>query len=620
MHIFKNKTYITFIFYFVFYGVIISLFTSFVNYKIQYSDIKKDIQQNAEFTASEKTNSFQNYITGIKQNLYSIRKNPTFIEYLDNPNIENKKNTQNLFINTAMSNEHFFQVRFLNKDGLEIIRIDKDRATNDSFVVSENKLQNKSKRYYFKESIKRSRGMYWRSKIDLNVEYGEIEKPIRPTIRISTPVYHDQALHGIIIINVDLTQLLKQIEQSSEFIVYISDNEGNFLIHPNTKFSWSKYLKQDHKLSDEFPSIHKSILSTSKFHSMMVNSFSLENAIQNNENLSLILETKNDYISDLKNNNYLLTLYLTILILIVSVPLGILISLTPARLQEKLSLLLKENANQLDIIDKHVITSTTDINGNIIDVSTAMSKISGYPKEELIGKNMSIFKSGELSKELYQTLWRTIKNGLVWYGEVQNKNKNGDYYWLDLAILPKYNSKNNIDSYMAICTDITDKKTIEYISEHDKLTGLYNRTRLDKVLENEYSRSQRYENTFSIILIDIDHFKSVNDTYGHLVGDNVLIELAEILQKSIRQTDTLGRWGGEEFLIICPQTDLSGVKEMAEHIRKKVATHTFKTVGQSTISIGVSQLGTEESIKGIIKRADDFLYKAKECGRNCVKG
>jgi diguanylate cyclase (GGDEF)-like protein/PAS domain S-box-containing protein len=519
-----------------------------------------------------------------------------------------------------MSHENFFQVRFLNKDGLEIIRIDKDRATNDSFVISDKNLQNKANRYYFKESIKRPRGMYWRSKIDLNVERGQIEKPIRPTIRVSTPVYHNQALHGIVIINVDLTQLLNRIKQNSEFNIYITDSEGNFLIHPNEKHSWSKYLKNDHKLSDEFPKKYKDILSTSRFKSMEVNSFSLENAIQNSEDLSLILETKNYYISNLKNNNYLLTLYLTILILVVSIPLGILISLTPARLQEKLNLLLKENAEQLDIIDKHVITSTTDLNGNITDASTALSKISGYSKEELIGKNMSVFKSGKLPKELYETLWRTIQNGLVWNGEVQNRTKEGDYYWLELTILPRYNSQNGIENFLSICTDITDKKTIEYISEHDKLTNLYNRTKLDKVLESEYSRSQRYNSLFSIILIDIDHFKSVNDTYGHLVGDSVLIELAEILQSSVRESDTLGRWGGEEFLIICPQTDLSGVKELAEHIRKKVEQHTFETVGKNTISIGVSQLDTEDDIESLIKRADDCLYEAKDCGRNCVKG
>ncbi|WP_373073224.1 GGDEF domain-containing protein [Sulfurimonas sp.] len=619
MNIFKNKTYISFIFYFVFYGIVISLFTSFVNYKIQYSDIEKGIKQNAEYTSMQKINRIESYIEGIKQNLYSITNNPTFIRYLENSNPENKEQTQNIFINTAMSNINFFQVRFINKDGLEIIRVDKDRATNYSFVVSEKNLQDKSNRYYFQESIKSSQGMYWRSKIDLNVERGVIEKPIRPTIRVSTPVYHNQILHGIVIINVDLTKLFNAIQQSSDFIIYIADNEGNFLIHPNEKNSWSKYLKNGYKLSDEFPNKYKIMLSTSSYKSMLVNSFSLERAIQNNEDLSLILKTENDYVTNLKNNNYLLTLYLTVLILVVSIPLGVFISLTPARLQEKLNILLKENAEQLDIIDKHVITSTTDLNGNIIDLSTAMCKISGYSKEELIGKNMSVLKSGNLPKELYETLWRTIKNGLVWQGEIENKTKNGDYYWLEITILPRLNSNNVIENYMAICTDITDKKIIEYISEHDKLTKLYNRTKLDKVLEHEYLRSQRYKNTFSIIIIDLDHFKSVNDTYGHLVGDSVLVELADILQSSIRSTDTLGRWGGEEFLIICPQTDLSGAKELAEEIRRKVDNHTFKTIGNKTISIGVSELNNDDNIESLLKRSDDCLYEAKESGRNCVK-
>ncbi len=159
---------------------------------------------------------------------------------------------------------------------------------------------------------------------------------------------------------------------------------------------------------------------------------------------------------------------------------------------------------------------------------------------------------------------------------------------------------------------------IKRISIHDHLTGLYNRLKLDECLENEIKRSSRSNETFGLILLDIDHFKEVNDTYGHLIGDIVLKEFAHLLQSNARTTDIVGRWGGEEFLMICPNTHLEGLEILAENLRQKIENFLFTKVPTITASLGITTYTNTDDSDTIIKRVDDALYEAKDRSRNCV--
>ena len=161
-------------------------------------------------------------------------------------------------------------------------------------------------------------------------------------------------------------------------------------------------------------------------------------------------------------------------------------------------------------------------------------------------------------------------------------------------------------------------RNLEKIAVTDRLTGLYNRTKLDEVFANELARVERCGESVAIILADIDQFKSVNDTYGHQVGDSVLSEFAAILRKWTRETDTTGRWGGEEFLVICSHVDLNGARILAERIRAAVAGHSFLVVGQRTCSFGVASYRPGDTAGTMVKRADEALYEAKQNGRDRV--
>ncbi|WP_372882452.1 diguanylate cyclase [Psychromonas sp.] len=161
-------------------------------------------------------------------------------------------------------------------------------------------------------------------------------------------------------------------------------------------------------------------------------------------------------------------------------------------------------------------------------------------------------------------------------------------------------------------------KKLKMLSITDSLTGLYNRYQLDNVLLSELNRAQRYNKTFSIIMLDLDKFKQINDTYGHQAGDDVIQELAKILRDNIRSSDIAGRWGGEEFMIICPETELQGAQQFAEKIRKIIELHEFSAIDGMTSSFGVAAFRNGDDIDRIMKRADQALYRAKNNGRNRV--
>jgi diguanylate cyclase (GGDEF)-like protein/hemerythrin-like metal-binding protein len=159
---------------------------------------------------------------------------------------------------------------------------------------------------------------------------------------------------------------------------------------------------------------------------------------------------------------------------------------------------------------------------------------------------------------------------------------------------------------------------LEHLVTRDRLTGLGNRQHFEQQIELEAARGKRYHVPVSLILIDVDHFKRINDTYGHSVGDSVLIDITRRIASQLRDTDTISRWGGEEFAVIAPCTPMLGAEIIAEKLRKIVAESPFEAVGHVTISAGVAQLLPGERARHWVARADRFLYQAKESGRNRI--
>jgi len=160
---------------------------------------------------------------------------------------------------------------------------------------------------------------------------------------------------------------------------------------------------------------------------------------------------------------------------------------------------------------------------------------------------------------------------------------------------------------------------LEHISKTDSLTGLNNRKKIEELFISELYCYQKYKRPLSVILIDIDNFKQINDSFGHLNGDKVLVELAKLLAFNLRELDNLGRWGGEEFMLVCPETNLVQGKKLAEKLRCIIESHDFKLESQTcTASFGVTQVQLGDGIDDVFRRADSALYASKHKGRNAV--
>jgi diguanylate cyclase (GGDEF)-like protein len=163
------------------------------------------------------------------------------------------------------------------------------------------------------------------------------------------------------------------------------------------------------------------------------------------------------------------------------------------------------------------------------------------------------------------------------------------------------------------------KIALEKLAVTDPLTGIYNRSKLDEILQKELNRSQRFELNFGVLLLDIDFFKKVNDEHGHEWGDQVLVAFSDILKRHVRKTDALIRWGGEEFVIIYLGTNERDLLDKADAIRLEIEAHEFERIGSKSVSIGVTTYREGDSVGSIMKRADVALYNAKEAGRNRVE-
>lgn len=186
-------------------------------------------------------------------------------------------------------------------------------------------------------------------------------------------------------------------------------------------------------------------------------------------------------------------------------------------------------------------------------------------------------------------------------------------------VLRQMNAK--LESTVAARTQelVEKNRELEILAVTDRLTGLFNRRKLDQVLEDEVVRRRRYGGGFSVVMVDLDHFKAVNDTYGHAVGDAVLEEVARLLRSRTREADALARLGGEEFVIVCLNSGLEGCTAMADNVREAIAGHTFAHGGRVTASFGVATCREDDTVATLLARADAALYRAKAAGRDRVE-
>lgn len=266
----------------------------------------------------------------------------------------------------------------------------------------------------------------------------------------------------------------------------------------------------------------------------------------------------------------------------------------------------------------------TDKDGKVISVNNAFSDIYGYKLPFIRGKNLSFLQSGEQDKNFYTDMWHQLIEKGVWKGKLINKSKSGDIIPVWTTIKRISDEKGNIINYTAVQTDLRELQTsqakADYLAYHDALTGLYNRVNFEEYLSHALSVAKRNEALLAVLFIDLDRFKIINDTLGHDIGDEVLITIASRLKKTLRESDFISRWGGDEFVVILENLAIASnaaivAASIIEHLQEPIELEEHSLI--TTASIGISLFPENgEDPATLIKHADSAMYQAKESGKN----
>ena len=300
-------------------------------------------------------------------------------------------------------------------------------------------------------------------------------------------------------------------------------------------------------------------------------------------------------------------------------------------------------------LSEHMMVAETNVLGEIVWANQALLDRTGYTSQELVGQNNRIFNSQTNTRHFYEQLWRTVQAGQVWKGTFRNRTKSGEQFWVNATIVPFRNPLGQVNSYLTIYSDVTEamllsrrldnerrqRAELEALNRHlqdsvyrDPLTGTLNRRGFNRYCSQAIKGSEAIGNPVSLLMLDLDRFKVVNDEYGHAAGDEVLRELCRRWSQQIRSSDLLVRMGGEEFCVVLPNAGSAEALRVANKIRQATADEPISwtdlglTMSMAvTVSIGVACTGPQKpylTIEQLQAQADRALYRAKSQGRNQV--
>jgi len=461
-------------------------------------------------------------LDNIVANLHFLYEAPDFQKYINNNTTST--NTENEWIAFANNIKKFDQLRYIDKNGNEDIRIDFDNGR--ALKIKKPALQNKSKRYYFIDTMKLTNKQIYMSKFDLNIESNTIELPIKPMLRVALPVFDKtKTKRGIIIANYLAKFILQDIKSSNRPNKYahLVNEDGYWLAGPDSEKEWAFMYPERAEISfkKQFPQ---------EWH---------------------LIETE-------KNGQFF-------------TPNGLFTFRT--------------------IYPAHQICFTPYIEENDFRITSS---------------NSALF----LILQIPAT--------------AEPYANNHDSYML--AIITLFNSVYLILGMIALSLFVAilfglhmdENQKIKTLATYDALTGCINRLHGIEIIKEAMLRSDRYKIPLSLIIMDLDHFKKVNDTWGHPVGDEVLKRVAEVTRNTIGTMDQIIRLGGEEFIIFSPQNNINGATTVAEKIRTTLEKTIHPSVGKVTVSLGVAERKQAEPFTNWYERADAALYQAKNTGRNRV--
>lgn len=302
--------------------------------------------------------------------------------------------------------------------------------------------------------------------------------------------------------------------------------------------------------------------------------------------------------------------------------------ITEARLAEQ-ALARSEEQHRLLSENAYDVIWTMALDGTITYVSPSVERVRGITPEEAASQTLEQIHPPESAARVtdyYGRLFSAMTSGEplpTFHGLQEYYRKDGSIMTGELQVIPQVDGDGSVVQILGVTRDVSERRAFEEelnrLAVTDALTGVWNRRHGEQLFAADLAEARRYGPALSLLVLDIDHFKDVNDTYGHQVGDQVLIELTRRLQENLRTSDVLVRWGGEEFVIVMRHCTISDAVPLAEKICALVAEEPFDDVGTVTVSIGAAQLAPDDDLAMWMDRADRAMYAAKAAGRNTVR-
>ncbi|KUI99464.1 sensor domain-containing diguanylate cyclase [Vibrio sp. MEBiC08052] len=562
------------------------------------------VENHAQFFFSSAEQYSELYVKFVKNSLQPMQKSEVVHDYLIHSQPSHQLFLRAMIQQLTQSFPAIEQLDILNRNGNSLIRFVKSVALNTQieFLPSD-----QEPIFPHVQQLRKAKpNDIWFSQI---TQQSGLIRAQRLMLQAGLPIFMQERLIGALVVNLDMTEFLQHLFFQPDADIYLLDKHGQILYANRSSNNWRADYQQVH---------HMSLPTTlAMWKASGFSTFSLSHLIPSHDELTLAYRMRGEKSYHTDRN----LLFIAVMaVAAFSIPLGTLIVWHSVRRKIMLNKLSVENQASLNIIDQYIPVIFTDKQGRIQRCNDAFLKLTGYAKNELLGQSYGMLSDPLVVNQVSFSMFRTLLPGKQWQGELYSQTRGGDELWLHTSIIPRFDKLQNLTGYMAIFTDRTDRKQVERMAERDPLTGIYNRMKLDELMREYLDQSGKSGREFSIILIDIDYFKTINDEYGHLVGDNTLIEMTRLLQQSLNKPNEIGRWGGEEFVVICPQSDYLAAFHMANKLCNIVAQHRFRQTGQVTISLGVSSSLGKDSVAELLNEADQGLYEAKDRGRCQVVG
>ena len=598
-------------------------FTALYFYKSYEELISSKIDQYSETSKHSFIQSEKHFLDKYRESLNTnllMSQSQVFNRYINEPTSEHKTLLFNAWHELSHQKQLFKQVRYLDITGQEQLRInshDKDMEGNSSIDET---LQNKAHRNYFLFAQTLRPGSIGVFGIDLEQEHHQYTRPYTPALRIIIPIFKNDLALGYIITNYDISTLLSLLtyRPDNSLVPEILSADGSYIIAKDKDHTFGNELpsRKKYNLPESNPKLWQYISENNSgsyyynktlylFHRLTIDSMYEKKQLIALEKISLeLIKNQLSLAIDKIIINFILIAIAVISALLLYIHH---IKQQHQRTEYKLLSCALNHTSAIAITNKNF----TILKGNQEFIHNCM-----HSEEDLLNHNITDF----LTKNTLDLFFRTIKPHLikhgVWQGDISalNKDEHEATYLLQIQSV-----KNSDARYIFSFTNITQRKKredkLKEHSERDPLTNSWNRRLFDLHLKKEISLVQRYGSHYRSCLafIDLDHFKRVNDKYGHQKGDWVLIEVVKIFNDGFRETDFISRIGGEEFAVILPQINIEEAYIVLERIRENVKAHFEMNI---TISIGLIAFTPELTECDIYKACDDLLYQAKRSGRN----